>query len=184
MPFSISWGGSFEGFEVTIVACARGYAAASTLESRRLLRRSPARREQRHRQAGQPAAGRHARVLPPASGGEARAQAEARVVLCLEELRRQADAVRRHLLEEVGLEPGQFSPPRAAWRAVPGSLLVRRLRAEDVLKRHDVDSMRSTSVMFVTRREPSTRRVICTSRSNALEICSRMAPPGGPRRRR
>src|SRR5918994_748029 len=37
------------------------------------------------------------------------------------------------------------------------------------------DSMRSTSVMFVTRREPSTRREIWISRSNALEICSRIA---------
>ena len=40
------------------------------------------------------------------------------------------------------------------------------------------DSMRSTSVMWEIRREPSTRRVICTSRSNALEICSRIARSG------
>src|SRR5262249_2210980 len=40
------------------------------------------------------------------------------------------------------------------------------------------DSMRSTAVMCETRREPSTRRVIWTSRSNALDTCSRIARSG------
>ena len=37
------------------------------------------------------------------------------------------------------------------------------------------DSMPITSEMCVTRREPSTSRWICTSRSKALAICSRIA---------
>ena len=37
------------------------------------------------------------------------------------------------------------------------------------------DSIPSTSEMCVIRREPSTSRWICTSRSNALAICSRIA---------
>ena len=40
------------------------------------------------------------------------------------------------------------------------------------------DSIRSTSVMWVIRREPSTSRAIWMSRSKALEICSRMARCG------
>ena len=40
------------------------------------------------------------------------------------------------------------------------------------------DSIRSTSVTCVTRRELSTSLVICTSRSNAPEICSRIARCG------
>ena len=40
------------------------------------------------------------------------------------------------------------------------------------------DSIRSTSVMWVMRRVPSTRRETWTIRSNALEICSRMARSG------
>ena len=40
------------------------------------------------------------------------------------------------------------------------------------------DSIRWTSVTAVMRREPSTSRLIWTSRSNALEVCSRIARSG------
>ena len=78
-----------------------------------------------------------------------------------------------------GLRPGALRAARAAaCRASCGVSSSGGLATKMSCSVITSDSMRSTSVMCVIRREPSTRREIWTSRSNALAICSRIARSG------
>ena len=102
-----------------------------------------------------------------------------RVLLELEELVRELDAVRRQLVEELRLDARREQRAEQAVARVRGLLgVLDRLREKMSCIVTTSDSIRSTSVMCVMRREPSTRRETWTIRSNAADDCSRMARSG------